>query len=141
MHDRKLYILTLLAMFMSAVHHVDHIVRGNHVGWPMTPEVNAFTFSLGIYLLILLGLYLYSTGRVGPGFWVFLSGGGAIFLTAIHFGPFAVEPPQDIINLYEPQVVGWLAFGWLVAFLGVLVLTSLYEASLWLRHRGNRVTR
>ena len=45
MHDRKLYMLTLLAMFMSAVHHVDHIVRGNHVGWPMTPEVNAFTFS------------------------------------------------------------------------------------------------
>ena len=140
MHDRNLYILTFIAMFMSAGHHIDHIIRGNHVGWPITPEVNAFTFSLAIYPAILLGLWLYATGSVGPGFMVFLSGGGAIFLTVIHFGPTAIEPPHDIIDLYEPRAVGWLAFGWLLALVGVLVVTSLYEASLWLRQRGNGVT-
>jgi hypothetical protein len=140
MHDRRLYIMAVIAMLMAAGHHIDHIIRGNHVGWPITPEVNSFTFSLGIYPAILIGLYLYSTDRVGPGFWVFLSGGGAVFLTVIHFSPTAVEPPSDIINLYEPRAIGWLAFAWLVALIGVLVATSLYEASLWLRQRGSRVT-
>jgi hypothetical protein len=140
MHDRRLYIMTVIAMLMAAGHHVDHIIRGNQVGWPLTPEVNAFSFSLAIYPAILIGLYLYATERVGPGFWVFLSGGGAIFLTVIHFSPIAVEPPHDIIDLYEPRAIGWLAFGWLVALIGVLVVTSLYEASLWLGQRGNRVT-
>jgi uncharacterized membrane protein YfcA len=68
---------------MSAGHHIDHIIRGNQVGWPITPEVNSFTVSLAIYPAILIGLYLYATKRVGPGFWVFLSGGGAIFLTPV----------------------------------------------------------
>jgi hypothetical protein len=140
MHDKRLYIMTIIAMLMSVGHHIDHIIRGNHVGWPLTPEVNAFTFSLAIYPAILLGLWLYSTGRVGPGFWIFLSGGGAIFLALIHFSPTAVEPPHDIIDLYEPQAVGWLAIAWLVALVGVLVVTSLYEASLWLKQRGTRVT-
>ena len=140
MHDRRLYIMTVIAMLMAAGHHMDHIVRGNQVGWPLTPEVNAFTFSLAIYPAILIGLYLYATERVGPGFWVFLSGGGAIFLMVIHFGPTAVEPPHYIIDLYEPRAIGWLAFGWLLALIGVLVVTSLYEASLWLGQRGNRAT-
>jgi len=72
---------------------------------------------------------------VGPGFFVFLSGGGVLFVTAIHFGPQALEPPQDIIDVYQPPVLGWLAFGWLLAFIAVLVVTSLYEANLWLRKR------
>jgi hypothetical protein len=140
MHDRRLYILTFIAMFMSVGHHIDHIIRGTHVGWPLTPEINAFTFSLAIYPAILLGLWLYSTYRVGPGFWVFLSGGGAIFLGVIHFGPGAVEPPQAIIGPYEQAAVGWFAFAWLVALVGVLVVTSLYELSLWLRQRRSGAT-
>jgi hypothetical protein len=140
MHGRRLYFMTVIAMLMAAGHHIDHIIRGNHVGWPIAPEVNSFTFSLGIYPAILIGLYLYATERVGPGFWVFLSGGGAIFLTVIHFSPIAVEPPNDIIDLYEPRAIGWLAFAWLVALIGVLVATSLYEMSLWLRQRQSRAT-
>ena len=63
-----LYALIYLAMFMSLGHHIDHVIRGNHVGWPLTAEVNAFTYSLGVYPLILLGLFLYRSNRVGPGF-------------------------------------------------------------------------
>jgi hypothetical protein len=65
MQNRILYGLIFLAMFMSLGHHIDHVFRGNQVGWPLTAEVNAFTYSLGVYPLILLGLYLYSSGRVG----------------------------------------------------------------------------
>ncbi len=74
MQNRILYALIFLAMFLSLGHHIDHIIRGNNVGWPLTAEVNAFTYSLGIYPLILLGLYLYASGRVGPGHWALLSG-------------------------------------------------------------------
>ena len=134
-HDRTLYALIYLALFMALGHHVDHVIRGNNVGWPVTDEVNAFTYSLGIYPVILLGLYLSRTGRVGPGFWVFLSGGGVLFLGFIHFAPGAIEPPHEIIDLYRPRILGWLAFAWLVLFIAVLVASSVYEASRWIRER------
>jgi hypothetical protein len=133
--DRRLYALIFVAALLAVGHHVDHIIRGNHVGWPITDEVNAFTYSLGIYPVILLGLWLYRSGKVGPGFWVFLSAGGAIFLSVIHFGPTAVEPPRDIIDLYEPRILGYLAFGWLLLLIGVLAVTSIYELVLWTRRR------
>ena len=136
--NRMLYALIYLAMFMSLGHHIDHVIRGNHVGWPLTAEVNAFTYSLGVYPLILLGLYLYASGRVGEGYWALLSGTGAIFLAAIHFGPTAVESPSDIINLYEVRIVGWMAFLWLGGFVMGLVGTCLYELRSWFAQRKAR---
>ena len=135
MRSRVLYGMVFLAAFMSLGHHADHVIRGNHVGWPVTDHPTPFTYSLGIYPLIILGLSLYRSGRVGPGFWAFLSGSGALFLVAIHFGPTAVEPPGDIINLYESSIVGWFAFAWLVTLVAVLMVTFLYEARSWTRRR------
>ena len=65
--NRIMYGLIFLAMFMSLGHHIDHVIRGNHVGWLLTEQVTPFTYSLGVYPLILLGLYLYASGRVGEG--------------------------------------------------------------------------
>ncbi|HEV2074351.1 MAG TPA: hypothetical protein VGR29_11995 [Thermomicrobiales bacterium] len=135
MRERTLYGLIVLATVMSLGHHIDHIIRGNHVGWPLLAEPTPFTYSIGVYPLILLGLYLYGRGKVGPGYWALLSGAGVVFLSIIHFGPAAVEPPGDIINLYEPRIIGWLAFAWLVAFIAVLVVTSIYEGHAWYRMR------
>jgi hypothetical protein len=139
--NRMLYALIFLAMFMSLGHHIDHIIRGNHVGWPLTEHVTPFTYSLGVYPLIFLGLYLYASGRVGPGFWAIVSGSGAIFVDAIHFGSASVEPPADIINMYEPRIVSWLAFGWLVVFVMVLVATCMYEPRSWFGQRETRSLR
>jgi len=33
-------------------HHVDHILRVDHSGWPFTPNVSPFTFSLLVYPVI-----------------------------------------------------------------------------------------
>jgi hypothetical protein len=77
MHRRILYGLTYLAATLSMAHHIDHVIRHNAVGWPMTGEVNPFTMSLIIYPIIITGLLLYRAGRVGPGFWALVSGGGA----------------------------------------------------------------
>src|SRR5512132_35399 len=138
MRDRVLYRLTWLAAAMSLGHHLDHLIRGNAVGWPVTSEFNAFTASLIIYPIIITGLLLYRAGRVGPGFWALVSGGGAVFVSAVHFGPSAVEPPEMILDGYDSPVLGWLAFIQLVAFVTVLAVTCLYETRLWAQQRQAR---
>ena len=138
MHSAVLYRLTYLAAAMSLGHHLDHAIRHNAVGWPLTEEVNTFTWSLGIYPIIGTGLLAYRAGRVGPGFWALVSGGGAAFVSAVHFGPVAVEPPERILGGYDPPVLGWLAFAWLVTFVAVLAITCLYETRLWWQQRKAR---
>lgn len=135
MRRQTLYLLTGLAAVMSLGHHLDHAIRGNHVGWPLTDEVNAFTFSLAIYPVIAIGLLLFRSGRVGSGFWAFVSGGGALFLALIHFSPVALEPPHDIIGMYQPPIIGWLAFGWLVGLVALLLVTCMLELRAWWRQR------
>jgi hypothetical protein len=138
MHSQILYRLTWLAAAMSLGHHLDHLIRHNAVGWPLTDQVNAFTLSLIVYPVIAIGLLLYRAGRVGPGFWALVSGGGAIFVSVVHFGPAAVEPPELILDHYRPPILGWLAFAWLVAFVAVLAVTCVYETRLWWRQRPAR---
>ncbi len=124
-----------LALVLSGGHHLDHVVRGNHTGWPVTDHATAFTYSLLVYPLIFLGLYLSSAGKVGAGYWSLLSGPGALFLTAIHLGPNAVEPPAEIIDQYSTPLIGWLAFTLLLTLIAVLLATFIHETRLWHRHR------
>ena len=138
MHRESLYRLTWLAGALSLGHHVDHVLRRNAVGWPLTDEVNAFTASLAIYPVIAVGLLAYRAGRVGPGVWALISGGGAVFVAAVHFGTAAVEPPALILGGYDAAVLGWLAFVWLVGFAAVLAITCLYETRLWWQQRQAR---
>jgi hypothetical protein len=136
MRDRRvIYRLTVLAAAMSVGHHVDHVIRGNAIGWPLTPDVNAFTVSLAIYPVLATGLLLTWRGWVGPGFWALLSGGGAAFVSAVHFGPFAVEPPQLVHAGHDSAAVGWVAFAWLIGFVGVLIVTCVYETRAWYNER------
>jgi hypothetical protein len=41
--NRILYALIYLAMFLSLGHHIDHLIRGNHVGWSLTEHVTPCT--------------------------------------------------------------------------------------------------
>jgi hypothetical protein len=47
--------LIYLATVLSLGHHLDHVLRGNHSGWPLSGDVTPFTYSLAVYPLILLG--------------------------------------------------------------------------------------
>src|SRR4029450_11783418 len=138
MQRRILYRLTWLAVALSLGHHLGHLGRGQAVGWPVTSEVNAFTASLVVYPIIATGLLAYHAGRVGPGFWALVSGGGAGVVDVGAFAPAAVEPPELILDHYDPPVLGWLAFGWLVAFVTVLAITCGYETRLWAQQRQAR---
>jgi hypothetical protein len=98
MHDRTLYWLTWLAVALSLGHHRDHLIRGNAVGWPVTDQVNALTISLVVYPIIATGLLLYHAGRVGPGFWALVSGGGAAFVAEAEAAP---EELSAIANIMK----------------------------------------
>ncbi len=127
--------LIYLSALLSLGHHVDHVLRGDHLGWPLTEPVTPFTYSIAVYPLILLGLYLSHIEKAGVGFWLLLSGFGALFLTAVHLGPAALEPPADIVGGYPTRLLGWAAFGWLLALLAVLAATFCYELRQWRRRR------
>jgi len=50
------YLFVVLPTVLGAPHHIDHVIRGNHVGWPLTPHVNPFTYSLALYPLLAVSL-------------------------------------------------------------------------------------
>lgn len=124
-----LYKLIWASVALSAIHHLDHLLRGA-TGWPFIPEVNPFTYSLAIYPVIGVGLLLSRRGVVGPRFWSVLSSGGALFVTLVHVGPVAGDALAGIPNQYGSPVMGYVAIALLVAFLATLVGTFAYETKL-----------
>lgn len=129
--DGRLVALISLATVLGLGHHIDHLIRGNHVGWPVTSSVNAFTYSLGIYPVILVGLYFTVRDLVGLRYWVVVASVGLLMLGAVHLGPWALEPPQDIIEPYQPGTLGYVAFAWLLGLLGTLLLATVYAVRQW----------
>ena len=158
---RRWILLTLASVFLfGALHHVDHLVRGNHVGWPAIGEVNPFTYSLMAYPLFALGLAVMARGRVWAGYWFVYSVLTLALVGTTHFvPPFIAEPIQDIYQPYlepaatarytpapEPHLtwfqnaVGPFA-GPLLAVLAVAVLVSLLVSAVMLMAVSVRVRR
>ncbi len=139
--SRVLYLLLAVTTTLGAAHHIDHIIRGNHVGWPITHHVNPFTYSLAIYPIVALGLYLTLTDRAGDGYWAGVFTLSAFMLAYFHISPWAVEPPQDVILPYASPAVGYLAFVILLALIAAASLSAVYATVLVYRKRTNRSTR
>jgi len=132
---RLFWVFVLLPTLLGAAHHIDHIIRGNHVGWPITAHVNPFTYSLGIYPLLAISLYLTVIDRVDAGYWAGFFAFSAGVLAFFHISPWAVEPPQDVMVPYADPLVGYLAFGILLALITSVIIGSAYAAVLWRRSR------
>jgi hypothetical protein len=100
-------------------HHVDHVVRGNHSGWPFEEAVTPFTFSLLIYTLLVPGLYLTARGRLMAGYWLFTAVVGLALVVWVHFVPIGdyEAPIEDIYAVYGSPLAGLLA---LVALTGLV---------------------
>lgn len=105
------------------VHHLDHVVRGNHSGWPFEPAVTPFTFSLLIYALLMPGLYLTAKGRLIAGYWLFTAVLGLTLLIWVHFVPTRdyEAPIRDIYGVYGSPVVGFLAVADLILLMASVV--------------------
>ena len=127
----RAHLLFAVATLLGLAHHLDHVIRGNHVGWPITPEVNPFTYSLVIYPLVVLGFTLSLTGQAGARYWTVVMTFGAGMLVFFHLSPWAVEPPGDVILPYANPVFGYLAFAVLLALIGVVGAGAVYSFRLW----------
>jgi hypothetical protein len=127
------YLFVVIPTALGVAHHVDHIIRGNHVGWPITAEVNPFTYSLAIYPLLGLSLYLTVTRRVDARYWAGFFAFSAAMLAYFHISPWAVEPPQDVMVPYENPLFGYLAFAIVLALIASVIVGSAYGALLWYR--------
>src|SRR5919199_268494 len=84
---RLLLILASSATVFGVLHHADHVIRGNHSGWPFQAEVTPFTFSLLIYALIGPAIYLTAKGRDVAGYHLFVAVVGLALIGTVHFVP------------------------------------------------------
>ncbi|HWP45563.1 MAG TPA: hypothetical protein VNM22_00245 [Candidatus Limnocylindrales bacterium] len=84
---QRLLWLAVLITVLGVFHHLDHIVRGNHIGWPITSRVTSFTLSLLIYAWLLPGLYFTTRGKVGSGYWVGTAIPLLLLVVFVHFNP------------------------------------------------------
>jgi hypothetical protein len=55
--SRRTGILLVAVLVVTVLHHVDHVLRVDHSGWPFKAEVTPFTFSLLVYPVSLFGLF------------------------------------------------------------------------------------
>jgi hypothetical protein len=74
---------------LAFLHHVDHVLRADNIGWPFTPEVTPFTASLLVYPIFVLDFLLL---RDRP--WIRV-GLVAVLFVALQVTHAIVEPPAD----------------------------------------------
>ena len=108
----------------GVLHHADHVIRGNHSGWPFQEAITPFTFSLLIYALILPGLYATWRGRTVAGYHLFVALVGLALVFSVHFvGEEREAPISDIYQVYGSPAAGLLALVVLVGlFFGLAAL-------------------
>jgi len=136
-YRRGLLVFASAAVVFGLMHHTDHVIRGNHSGWPFQAEVTPFTFSLLIYALILPGIYLTVRRRSIPGYHLFVAVVGLALLGFVHFVPTGdyEAPIGDIYMVYGSPLAGMLALGVLaclitsVASLGIVALGAIRARS------------
>jgi hypothetical protein len=82
--ERALWVATGLGL----VHHLDHVLRVDHSGWPFRPDVTPFTFSLVVYPMI-------AAAFLAPrGSWWRAGIAGALFAITL-FAHSVLETPVD----------------------------------------------
>jgi hypothetical protein len=130
-------VVTIFGIF----HHVDHVVRGNHSGWPFQEAVTPFTFSLLIYALLVPGLYLTWRGRLMAGYWLFTAAVLFAVVTLAHFvGAQREAPIRDMYAVYDNPVWGFLALAdlWTIYIgLAALAVAAIQALRFERRNRQN----
>ena len=127
---RALLALGVGVTAFGVLHHVDHVVRGNHSGWPFREEATPFTFSLLVYALLLPGIYMNLRGRVAAGWWLFTAAVALALVTFVHFlgGEEREAPIRDIYAVYGNPV--WGAMALVVLYGLVFSLVALFVTAL-----------
>jgi len=96
-------------------------------------EVTPFTYSLAVYPLGILGLYLtFYTEFDETRYWVGFFGLTSLIVTYTHT---FIEPPADIINPHSSPIIGYLALTLAVALSASLIFGLIYLVRKWLQER------
>ncbi len=121
---RSLLVAGSVVTVFGVLHHADHVIRGNHSGWPFQEAITPFTFSLLIYALILPGLYATWRGRTVAGYHLFVALVGLALVFSVYFvGEEREAPVSDIYQVYGSPAAGLLALVVLVGlFFGLAAL-------------------
>jgi hypothetical protein len=98
---RKLLVtVATLATILGVLHHLDHTLRGNHVGWPLIDSITPFTPSLLVYPVLLGGIYLTRRNRVGGRYWLVAGAAMLLLVLGVHFDP--APEGESIRDIYVP---------------------------------------
>ena len=100
-HFRRQFLVAAgCATGFGVLHHIDHIARANHVGWPVIERVTPFTFSLLVYALLVPGLLLTARRRVWAGYWLATAIPLLLLVSGVHFNP---QPEgESVRDIYGP---------------------------------------
>lgn len=129
--------LLLVSLAVGVVHHLDHVFRVDHSGWPFLPAVSPFTLSLIGYPVFLLALLLRSrpwlrVGLVGVSLlatqaahlWVETPGQQfATWANGVSSDPGA-RGVANLLDIASPAV-GFAAAGWSILLSVVLATTTI----------------
>lgn len=114
--------MTLATTGFGLLHHMDHVLRFDHSGWPFKPEVTPFTYSLFVYPVIALVLVLRGWPRVRVGLSLLLF----LFPTLAHiFLETPVEQYHTWASLPQVNLLHVSAPGFGVAAVAITFLLSL----------------
>lgn len=118
--QRPVTMAVLTAASLGALHHLDHLVRGD-AGWPATGEVNAFTYSLAMYPVVAFELYLAHRGRNMRRYRMTVAVVAFALVAAVHFGPVATDRLSHVYASYDPPLLGGAAVSVVLALLASLI--------------------
>ncbi len=134
---RRLLLPASAVTLLGILHHADHAIRGNHVGWPLVDTVTPFTFSLGLYLLLVPGLYLTLRRRAWAGYWLFTGLVTLALVVWVHFNPDPrSEQLGEIYGPYSNPILGLIALSILFAL--ILSLVALVVSAIQVRRISGR---
>jgi hypothetical protein len=111
--------LGLLTLALGVLHHIDHVLRVDHSGWPFTPAVTPFTYSLSVYPAIAIILF----ARGWPRLRIALAGLLALFPTLAHI--FLETPANQYVTWAARPERNWLGVSSPLLGVSAVVLTVL----------------
>lgn len=118
--------LLLLTTLFGLRHHVDHVLRVHHSGWPFIGEVTPFTYSLAVYpviaALLIARRQRWLRAGLAAALFVFPTLSHVFIETPMHqYTPWTEQPGVNMLGVSSP-VTGSLA---------VVVTVSLSGFSFW----------
>ena len=127
--------LLLAAIVVGFVHHVDHVLRADHSGWPFLPQATPFTISLVAYPLLLAALFARNRPWLRAAFVasVLVATQAAHIVVETPYHQFATwaygaspDPAFDampnLLGVASPAL-GLVAAGWSILLSGLLAAT------------------